>query len=122
MTRLPLALHGIGLMLLSATAAFAQTPPGAPPDSILRVSGVFRAGARHDLVIAPLRTGSGWLLLLSDTQSDAMRFLTRAEAGGFTTGTEMARPKPVEWTLRFSHGSELVIDTRNSRYRLKLLS
>jgi dienelactone hydrolase len=93
--------------------ALAQSPPSAPPDSVFRFGGVFRAGAGHDIVIAPFRVGSGWTLLLSDLQSDAMRFLAPAGARTFTTGTEMVRPTPIEWTLRFggpSAADELVID------------
>jgi len=116
MTGFPLAPRGcVPILLLMAlpSTALAQSPPSAPPDSVIRFGGVFRAGARHDIVIAPFRVGSGWTLLLSDLQSDDMRFLAPAGARTFTTGTEMVRPAPIEWTLRFGGPSavdELVID------------
>jgi alpha-beta hydrolase superfamily lysophospholipase len=71
----------------------------APPDTLLAFSGVFRIGAAHDVAIVPLRAGRTWVLLLADTQSDALRFLTAAGIDTFTAGPELVAPSPVEWTV-----------------------
>src|SRR5689334_10371933 len=102
MTGFPLAPHGyFSILLLMAlpSTALAQSPPSAPPDSVIRFGGVFRAGAGHDIVIAPFRVGSGWTLLLSDLQSDAMRFLAPAGARTLTAPTDRRRANQIEWTL-----------------------
>jgi hypothetical protein len=87
---------GILLLLSISTPGVAQS---GPPDSLLACSGVFRIGAAHDVAMVPLRTGKAWTLLLADTQSDALRFLTPAGRDTFTAGPELVAPSPVEWTI-----------------------
>jgi pimeloyl-ACP methyl ester carboxylesterase len=83
-------------LAFASTAAAQQAIRGAPPDTLLVYTGVFRMGMSHDVAIAPFRTGAGWMLLLADVQTDALRFLTPAGPDAFTAGFETIRPAPVE--------------------------
>jgi len=66
-----------------------------PPDSLLAYTGVFRMGIAHDVAIAPFRSPAGWMLLMADVQTDALRFLTPAGRDAFTAGPETIRSAPV---------------------------
>ena len=95
------------LLVLAATSVLTApvkaetTPARVPPDSLLAYSGMFRLGRGHDVAISPLRTPAGWVLLLSDVETDQLRLLTAVGDDELTTGIEMTRPSPVEWRLRF---------------------
>ena len=93
------ALLGTILLSIPAQARTQSKPPPGPPDTLLAYTGVFRIGAAHDVAIAPFRAGPTWMLLLADTQSDALRFLTPAGADTLTAGPEVIAPTPVEWTV-----------------------
>src|SRR5262245_26403095 len=86
------AIHPFWLLLLAcalATRGAAQPPTtSGPPDSIMAMTGVFRAGRAHDIAIAPLRTPAGWMLLMADEQSDQLRLLAPAGKNVYTAGAE----------------------------------
>jgi len=88
--------------VLPATAAAQRPDRSGPPDSVIAMSGVYRAGSAHDIAIAPFRTPAGWVLLLADEQSDQLRMLAPIGKAVYTAGPELARATPVEWTLRFT--------------------
>jgi len=77
----------ISLTMASAVRG-QRAASSVPPDTLLAYTGVFRMGAAHDIAIAPFRTPSGWMLLLADVQTDALRFLTPTGRDSFTTGSE----------------------------------
>jgi len=86
----------ISFTLVVASNGTAQaTPRGGPPDSLLAYTGVFRMGMAHDVAITPFRSPGGWMLLMADVQTDALRFLTSAGRDAFTAGAETIRPAPV---------------------------
>jgi pimeloyl-ACP methyl ester carboxylesterase len=87
---------------LTATGAAQSPATSGPPDSVKVLAGVFRAGTAHDIVIVPIRTPAGWILLLADQQTDQLRFLAPMGKGAYTAGSELTRPTPAEWTLRFT--------------------
>src|SRR5262245_45072389 len=86
------AVYSLPLLMLAcalATQGAAQpTATSGPPDSIMAMTGVFRAGRAHDIAIAPLRTPAGWMLLLADVQSDQLRLLAPAGKSVYTAGAE----------------------------------
>jgi len=88
--------------LTIASAAQQPAATSGPPDSIRALAGVFRAGKAHDIVIAPFRTPAGWTLMLADQQTDQLRLLAPTGKGVYTAGSELARPTPAVWTLRFT--------------------
>jgi alpha-beta hydrolase superfamily lysophospholipase len=83
-------------LALASTAGAQRATPGVPPDTLLAYTGVFRMGAAHDVAIAPFRTPSGWMLLLADVQTDALRFLTPTGQDSFTTGSETLPSAQIE--------------------------
>ena len=92
----------LGFILIISIPAQGRTQPKsqpAPPDTLVACAGVFRIGVAHDVAIVPFRAGATWLLLLADTQSDALRFLTPVGTKTFTAGPEAIAPTPVEWTV-----------------------
>ena len=96
------ALIAFATLIVMAAPVPAQTAAvRVPPDSILGYTGVFRIGRGHDIAISPVRTPGGWTLLLSDIETDQLRFLTPAGTDEFTSGTETIQPSPIEWRLHF---------------------
>ena len=104
-------------------AGAAQLPaPSGPPDSVMALAGVFRAGKAHDITIVPFRTPAGWILLLADQQTDQLRLLAPAGKGVYTAGSEFTKPTPAEWTLRFTppaRPTELRIEGTGVRFTAK---
>ena len=86
----------------AATAAAQRPTTSGPPDSIMAMVGVYRAGVAHDIAIAPVRTPAGWMFLLADEQTDQVRLLAPTGRGAYAVGSEFTRPIPPEWTLRFT--------------------
>src|SRR5262245_16203069 len=103
------------------TSGAAQPPSkSGPPDSLIALTGVFRAGSAHDITIAPLRTPAGWMLIMADEQSDQLRLLEPQAMNLYAAGATFAEPTPAEWTLRFtpqSRPTELVIERSDNRSR-----
>ncbi|HEX6031313.1 MAG TPA: hypothetical protein VFY90_07765, partial [Tepidiformaceae bacterium] len=86
---------------LTSAASAEQAASSGPPDSVMALAGVFRAGRAHDLAIAPFRTPAGWILLMADRQTDQLRFLAPVGKRVWAAGPEITRPSPVQWTLTF---------------------
>lgn len=100
-------------------AAQAATTSG-PPDSLIALTGVFRAGTAHDVAIAPFKTPAGWMLLMADVQTDQLRLLAPSGKNVYTAGAELTRPTPMEWTLRYAPETgptQLVVEANGTRLR-----
>src|SRR5262245_15023343 len=116
---LPLSLTLLACSLATSGAA-QPSPKGGPPDSLIALTGVFRAGSAHDITIAPLRTPAGWMLLMADVQSGQIRLLAPRARNVYAAGAALAEPTPADWTLRFtpeSRPTELVVEESDNGSR-----
>jgi len=71
-------------------------------------TGVFRMGMAHDVAIVPFRTSAGWMLMMANVQTDALRFLAPAGADEFTAGPETVLATPVTMRIRAHHDGPVI--------------
>ena len=67
-------------------------------------------GPRGFIAVSPLASGGVMRLLLADAASDQLRMLFPAAADSFVAGTEIARPAPIQFTVRARRSAARTID------------
>ena len=102
------------LLAVSIQSVSSQQPVSVAGDtrrtqSEADVIGLYE-GPRGFIAVSALSGGGTTRLLLADAASDQLRMLFPAAADSFAAGPEIARPAPIEFTLRVRRSASRIVD------------